>query len=208
MQYNFISNVSIQTDISCFPYWHQLKFINLFFSITGKTTKQIVIGLNDIEIQTVATNLEAILWILKYETLYNFEQIVEMVGIDNPGKENRFKIVIVVRSLFYNTTLTISFTSNEITTRVNSISYLYQSAGWLEREIWDMFGIKFNGNTDLRRILTDYGFSGHPLRKDFPLTGFREIYYDDSHKRILHEPVEMAQELRIFSFKYNGGIEK
>lgn len=163
--------------------------------------KQININTNDIELKTVANNLETALWILKYNTLTHFEQIVEITAVDVPTETNRFKVIYVLRSLLYNTTITLSFTTNETVAEIQSIAYLYQSATWLEREIWDMFGIKFNGNKDLRRILTDYGFKGHVMRKDFPLTGFHEIVYDDSEKHVSHEFVAMAQELRVFNFQ-------
>ena len=138
----------------------------------------------------------------------HFEQNIEIAAADIPTNNFRFKVIYVLRSLLYNSVITVSFTTNETDLKINSINYLYRSSTWLEREVWDMFGIKFNNNLDLRRILTDYGFNGHPLRKDFPLSGFKEIYYDDSSKYIVFEPVEMAQELRVFTFQKHANEHK
>jgi NADH:ubiquinone oxidoreductase subunit C len=102
-------------------------------------------------------------------------------------------------SISYNARIRIKTCIDEITP-ITSVTELYSSAGWWEREVWDMFGIFFSNHPDLRRILTDYGFQGHPLRKDFPLTGFVEVRYDDSEKRVINEPVEITQEFRYFDF--------
>lgn len=192
---------TVEFDYSKYVFWYQLKFINLFGLMALSVAKEFIISSNDIEIKTITKNIEALLWLLKYSSLTHFEQNIEMLAADAPTNNFRFKVIYVLRSLLYNSIITVSFTTNETDLKVNSINYLYQSSTWLEREIWDMFGIKFNNNFDLRRILTDYGFNGHPLRKDFPLSGFKEIYYDDSSKRIIFEPVELAQEFRVFTFQ-------
>lgn len=198
---SFNNAIEIEVDYSRYVFWYQLKFVNLFGLMAPSVIKEFVINSNDIEIKILAKNLEAILWLLKYNSLTHFEQNIEIVAADVPTNTSRFKVIYVLRSLLYNSVITISFITNETDLKVSSINYLYRSSTWFEREVWDMFGIKFNNNSDLRRILTDYGFNGHPLRKDFPLTGFKEIYYDDSSKRIIFEPVEMAQEFRVFSFQ-------
>lgn len=195
------SNMQKNNDVSKYVFWHHLKFINLFSVILNSLTKEWVLHKNEIEIKTTVKNIEALLWTLKYNSLNHFEQLIEIIAVDYPSQNHRFKVIYILRSLLYNMTIAISFTTHEIDPTVNSICYLYKSSIWLEREVWDMFGIKFNGNYDLRRILTDYGFSGHPLRKDFPLSGFKELYYDDSSKRIIVEPIQLAQELRIFTFQ-------
>jgi len=129
-----------------------------------------------------------------------FSQLVDIVAFDTPGKKYRFSIVYILYSLKFNTRIFIQIQTNE-THLIQSITPMYTAAGWMEREIWDFFGIFFLGHHDLRRILTDYGFNQNPLRKDFPLTGFMEIYYNDEQKRIVFEPVELAQEYRVFTLK-------
>jgi len=174
----------------------------MWIQISNAIPKEIILDRNDIEIKTIANNLESVLWILKYHSLLRFDQILDITAIDCPGSPNRFKVIYILRSLPYNSVISTSFTSMEVNTNINSMNYLFNNSSWLEREVWDMFGIRFHNNNELRRVLTDYGFNVHPLRKDVPLTGFKEIYYDDSSKRILYEPVEMAQELRVFTFQY------
>jgi len=195
------SNNTIEFDYSRYVFWYQLKFVNLFGRMAPLAIKEFVVNSNDIEIKTLAKSLEPILWLLKYNSLTHFEQNIEIVAADVPTSNSRFKVIYILRSLLYNSVITISFITAETDFKASSINYLYRSSTWLEREVWDMFGITFNSNTDLRRILTDYGFHGHALRKDFPLSGFKEIYYDDSSKRIIFELIEMAQELRAFGFQ-------
>lgn len=187
-------------DISYYVYWYLLKMSNLFYHLLFGRPHQIIISVNELEIKQLSVGLEANCWILKYNTCLKCEQIIDVLASDNPSYKNRYKISIVLRSLLHNMVVILSYTSDESTSKNRSLAYLYKSTEWLEREIWDMFGIPIKGNIDFRRILTDYGFMGYPLRKDFPLTGFSEIYYDDSKKRILYESIEMAQELRIFNF--------
>lgn len=129
-----------------------------------------------------------------------FTQLIDIVVSDVPGKKNRFSVCYLLLSHFYNTRLSLITKINEITP-LPSISYLFESANWLEREVWDMFGIFFSGHPDLRRILTDYGFSGHPLRKEFPLTGFKELSYIDHIQNLRYDSVILAQEYRIHIMK-------
>ncbi len=128
-----------------------------------------------------------------------FKVLIDVTAIDYPSRVLRFEIVYNLLSVSYNARIRIKTCIDETTT-IASITELYSSAGWWEREVWDMFGIFFSNHPDLRRILTDYGFQGHPLRKDFPLTGFVEVRYDDSEKRVINEPVEISQEFRYFDF--------
>lgn len=128
-----------------------------------------------------------------------FNQLVDICGVDFPERVERFEVVYNLLSLKHNCRLRVKVLANE-EDPVPSVIEVYKSAGWYEREVWDMFGIKFTGNADLRRILTDYGFEGHPLRKDFPLTGYVEVRYDDALKRVVYEPVKLVQDFRNFDF--------
>ena len=135
---------------------------------------------------------------LKKHTLTQCQQLIEISCSDNVSKTQRFSIVYVLNSIFYSNRILVRIQTNEVKP-VPSVTELFPSAGWLEREVYDLFGVFFYEHPDLRRILTDYGFNGHPLRKDFPLSGFIEIYYNDATKRLAYEPVELAQELRMYS---------
>ncbi len=128
-----------------------------------------------------------------------FKVLVDVTAVDYPSRDLRFEIVYNLLSIQYNSRIRIKTCIDEITPVTSSTS-IYSSAGWWEREVWDMFGIFFSGHPDLRRILTDYGFQGHPLRKDFPLTGYTEVRYDDSEKRVITENLELSQEFRYFDF--------
>ena len=136
---------------------------------------------------------------LKNHVNTQFKVLIDVTAVDYPSRTLRFEIVYNLLSISYNARTRIKTCVDEITP-IASITELYSSAGWWEREVWDMFGIFFSNHPDLRRILTDYGFQGHPLRKDFPLTGFVEVRYDDSEKRVINEPVEITQEFRYFDF--------
>ena len=134
---------------------------------------------------------------LKTNPKCQFTQLVDIAAIDYPGREKRFEVVYPLLSQAYSSRILVKTTCADLEP-VPSLSGLFSSAIWYEREQFDMFGIVFEGNPDLRRILTDYGFEGHPLRKDFPLTGYTEVRWDEEEKRIVHEPVEMTQEFRKF----------
>lgn len=136
---------------------------------------------------------------LKHHTNLDFKQLMDVTAVDYPNKKNRFELLYNFLSTTKNHRVILkSFVNNNRS--VVSLSALYNSCIWLEREVWDLFGIFFNQHPDLRRILTDYGFDGFPLRKDFPLTGYVEIRYDDEKKRVLQEPLEVSQEFRVFDF--------
>jgi len=128
-----------------------------------------------------------------------YKGLMDVTAVDYPSRALRFEIVYNLLSIDGNSRVRIKTCVDEVTP-VHSSTSLYSSAGWWEREVWDMFGIFFSGHPDLRRILTDYGFEGHPLRKDFPLTGYTEVRYDDSEKRVVTESLELTQEFRYFDF--------
>jgi NADH-quinone oxidoreductase subunit C len=128
-----------------------------------------------------------------------FKVMIDLCGVDYPDRPERFEVVYHLLSLRLNHRVRIKVATDE-ETPVPSITSLYSAAGWFEREAWDLFGIYFADNPDLRRLLTDYGFEGHPLRKDFPLTGYVEVRYDEDQKRVVYEPVKLKQEFRSFDF--------
>lgn len=129
----------------------------------------------------------------------NFISFVDLCGVDYPGRDQRFDVVYHLMSPKFNTRIRVRVLVGENETVPSTVS-IYPATEWFEREAYDMYGILFTGHPDLRRILTDYGFDGHPLRKDFPLTGFVETRYDDELKRVVYEPVELRQEFRNFDF--------
>ena len=143
------------------------------------------------------TKIDAALQFLKSDVECQFTQLIGVCGADYPQREKRFDVVYNMLSMVLNqrVRLKVQAAENEL---VPTASKIFSTAGWFEREIWDMYGIYFDGHEDLRRILTDYGFSGHPLRKDFPLTGYVELRYDDEEKRVVYEPVKLTQAYRNF----------
>ena len=130
---------------------------------------------------------------------HDYQQLMEIAGADYPSRAERFEVVYMLLSVTKNHRVMIKVTAAE-NTPVPTVTTLWPNAGWLEREVFDMYGVLFDGNTDLRRILTDYGFEGHPFRKDFPLTGYVELRYSEEDKRVVYEPVKLAQDLRQFDF--------
>ena len=128
-----------------------------------------------------------------------YQQLMEIAGADYPSRPERFEVVYMLLSLTKNHRIMVKCTASE-STPVPTVTTLWANAGWLEREVFDMYGVLFAGNTDLRRILTDYGFEGHPFRKDFPLTGYTELRYSEDEKRVVYEPVDLPQDLRQFDF--------
>ena len=126
-------------------------------------------------------------------------QLIDITAVDYPDRENRFTVVYNVLSVDLNARIRVK-TEVDGLTSIESVTALYPCAAWWEREVWDMFGIFFTNHPDLRRILTDYGFQGHPLRKDFPVTGYTEVRYDETEKRVIYEPLELSQEFRSFDF--------
>ncbi len=130
---------------------------------------------------------------------HEYQQLMEIAGADYPERSERFELVYMLLSLTRNHRIMVKCTTDEATP-VRTVTTLWPNAGWLEREVFDMFGVTFAGHQDLRRILTDYGFEGHPFRKDFPMTGYVELRYSEDEKRVVYEPVELAQDMRVFDF--------
>jgi len=128
-----------------------------------------------------------------------FKILMDITGVDYPSRKERFEVVYNLLSLKHNQRIRVKLLTDEATP-VPSVIEVFPTAGWLERETWDMYGIFFTGNPDLRRILTDYGFDGHPLRKDFPLTGYVEVRYDPEKQRVVYEPVKLPQAFRNFDY--------
>jgi NADH/F420H2 dehydrogenase subunit C len=136
---------------------------------------------------------------LRDNTNCQFRTIIDLCVVDYPERTNRFEVVYNLLSVKYNIRLRVKTSVNEITP-VDSITPIFKGANWFEREAWDLYGVFFSGHPDLRRILTDYGFEGHPMRKDFPLSGYVEVRYDEVQKRVVCEPIELSQEYRDFNF--------
>ena len=162
-------------------------------------TNSLQIADDEIVISSAATSLLRLIQFLKEDQNCKFNILIDICGVDYPEKDKRFEIVYHFLSLSVNRRIRVKLMTDE-GTKIPSIVDLFPSAGWYEREVYDLFGVIFSGNTDLRRLLTDYGFKGHPLRKDFPLTGYVEVRYDEEQKRVIYEPVKLTQEFRNFDF--------
>ena len=149
--------------------------------------------------KTSVNEIIEVIKFLKLDERFKFKQLIDIAAIDYPNEEKRFEMVYLLLSIENNIRLKISikFESNE---KIPSLVKIFPSANWMEREIFDMYGIKFTNHPDLRRILTDYNFKGHPLRKDFPLTGFNEVRYSEKEKKVIYEPVKLEQNYRNFDF--------
>jgi NADH-quinone oxidoreductase subunit C len=150
----------------------------------------------------VSVKREAILRVLTFlrdDPMCLFKQLSDICGVDYPVRAERFDVVYNLLSLKHNKRIRVKVTTDE-ENPVASVTGLYSAAGWFEREAWDLYGIYFADHPDLRRLLTDYGFEGHPMRKDFPLTGYVEVRYDEDQKRVVYEPVRLKQEFRSFDF--------
>ncbi|VEN60408.1 unnamed protein product [Callosobruchus maculatus] len=152
---------------------------------------------NELEVLVVPDGISCVMQFLKDHHNCQFESLIDLTGADVPTRLYRFEIAYNLLSLRYNTRMRVKTYTDELTP-LDSICDVYKSANWMEREVWDLFGVFFANHPDLRRIMTDYGFQGHPLRKDFPMSGYVELRYDDEKKRVVCEPVEFAQEFRKF----------
>ena len=155
---------------------------------------------SELTIEIDENNLIEVIQFLKSNERCKFKQLIDIAGVDYPDSEKRFQLVYLLLSHQNNIRIKVStqFQLNQI---INSITKIFPSANWMEREVFDMYGIKFKNHPDLRRILTDYGFKGHPLRKDFPLTGFNEVRYSEKEKKVIYEPVKLEQNYRNFDFE-------
>ena len=173
------------------------KFINseLTSSINSSYIKHdnIYLNINHEELVNVIT-------FLKTNNESKFRQLVEITAVDYPENENRFKMVYLLLSHEHNKRVIVNFFVKE-SDLISSITSIYPSANWMEREVFDMYGLNFKNHPDLRRILTDYGFEGHPLRKDFPLTGHNEVRYSEEQKKVIYEPVKLEQNYRNFDYE-------
>lgn len=183
-----------------------LNFVENLLYTVPKYIRNIEILDNEIILTVSSSNLKKILNFLKKHASFQVVQLIDITAIDLLVSAERFILVYQLLSLRFNFRITIKVflekNSNSLFSEiVPSVIEIYKSAGWLEREVWDMFGIFFSGHTDLRRILTDYGFQGFPLRKDFPLTGFCELRYDEELKTVFYDSLELSQEFRFFDFQ-------
>ena len=155
---------------------------------------------NQIYVEIDKEDLVDVILFIKTNKDIKFRQLIDITVVDYPEETRRFKIVYLFLSHEFNQRMILSYFINENEV-ISSITSVFPSANWMEREVFDMYGIKFKNHPDLRRILTDYGFKGHPLRKDFPLTGFNEVRYSEKEKKVIYEPVKLEQNYRNFDFE-------
>lgn len=206
---SLLSQIEAKQHFVKFIFWKQSYEIgqkaNIFFlTVYKKVLKNLCktgITLNkntDVIIKTNLKNLLAVLYFLNKSSLLQFKQLIDIVCYDKPEKLWRFTLHYLLFSVIYNANIIVSLKTSELMP-VPTITKLYLSGFWLEREVWDLFGVFFEKNTKLSRILTDYGFTFHPLRKDFPLTGFKEVSYSYSEHRMISTNVELSQESRFFA---------
>ncbi|MGB3389663.1 MAG: NADH-quinone oxidoreductase subunit C [Pseudaminobacter sp.] len=158
-----------------------------------------VLAYGELTLSVSAADLVSVATFLRNDVQCQFVSFIDISGADYPAREKRFDVVYHLLSPRQNLRIRLKVATDE-NTPVPSLTGVYPGADWFEREAYDLYGILFSGHPDLRRLLTDYGFEGHPLRKDFPLTGFVEVRYDDEAKRVVYEPVELKQEFRNFDF--------
>ncbi len=157
------------------------------------------VGLGELVIAVHRGAIIKVLTFLRDDANCQFRLLVDVCGVDYPERESRFEVVYNLLSVTQNQRIRVKLSTDE-TTPVPSVTGVFSTAGWFEREAWDLYGIFFSDHPDLRRILTDYGFEGHPMRKDFPLTGYVEVRYDEEQKRVVYEPVKLSQAFRSFDF--------
>ena len=170
--------------------------------ITGEAASHVmksesVVG--ELILWTTPASVTQLLTFLRDNPRCLFNMLVDVCGVDYPEREQRFEVVYNLLSLPHNLRIRVKLATDEATP-VPSVATIYRTAGWFEREAWDLYGIFFSDHDDLRRLLTDYGFEGHPMRKDFPLTGYVEVRYDEEQKRVVYETVKLTQEFRSFDF--------
>jgi len=173
------------------------KYGQYLLSCLPKYIQQFTIWKDELSIHIPPSGVIPVMTFLKYHTAAEYTQISDITAVDYPTKDQRFEVVYNLLSVRHNSRIRVKTYADEATP-VPSVCSLYDGANWYEREVYDLFGVFFVGHPDLRRIMTDYGFDGHPLRKDFPMTGYTEIRYDEEKKRIVVEPLEMTQAYRNF----------
>ena len=167
--------------------------------LSSKIQESLILN-DELSINVNDDDLIEVLQFLKSHEELKFRQLIDLAGVDYPDEEKRFQLVYLLLSHEKNIRIKVitKFNSDQL---INSITKIFPSANWMEREVFDMYGIKFKNHPDLRRILTDYGFKGHPLRKDFPLTGFNEVRYSEKEKKVIYEPVKLEQNYRNYDFE-------
>ncbi|KHC52730.1 NADH (or F420H2) dehydrogenase, subunit C [Candida albicans P60002] len=174
------------------------KFGTYIMACLPKYVQQFSVWKDELTIYVAPSAILPTMLFLKNNTACQFKQVSDVTAADYPSRTNRFDVVYNLLSVRHNSRIRVKTYANE-TTAVPSITPLFNGANWFERETYDLFGVFFEGHPDLRRILTDYGFEGHPLRKDFPTTGYTEVRYDEEKKRIIYEPLELTQAWRNFT---------
>ena len=167
--------------------------------ILGAHCIQSQINYDELTIEVYPGSIARVLTILRDNLEFKFRVLLDICGVDYPGELPRFKVVYHLLSLEHNQRIRVKV-STDPENPIPSIVSIFSSANWYEREVWDLYGIPFSDHPDLRRIMTDYNFEGHPLRKDFPLTGYVEVHYDDQEKRVVYEPLNLTEDYRTFDF--------
>ncbi len=157
------------------------------------------VRLGELMVWTTRDQVVRLMKFLRDDSNCLFKLLADVCGVDYPDEEERFEVVYNLLSIKHNQRIRVKLTTDE-DQPVPSVSGVFSCAGWFEREVWDLYGVFFSGHPDLRRILTDYGFEGHPMRKDFPLTGYVEVRYDEEQRRVVYEPVRLPQDFRNFDF--------
>lgn len=178
----------------------QFFFLNYCKKIAPKFIQNVKIKDCELIIKSLSKNISFIIDLLKNKINMQFNQLIDIIVVDQPQEVFRFKTIYLLLSVNFNCRLYLITRCQEAKS-LFSLSKFFKSAGWLEREVWDMYGIFIQNHPDLRRILTDYGFIGHPLRKDFPLFGFKEVFFNEKTKKITYYPVNIDQNFRSFNFK-------
>ncbi len=176
------------------------KLEKLINSELSSKIKNSYIENEELLIEIAEGDLIDVIQFLKSNESSKFKQLIDIAGVDYPENEKRFELVYLFLSHEHNLRIKVLI-KFQIDQSINSLTKIFPSANWMEREVFDMYGIKFKNHPDLRRILTDYGFKGHPLRKDFPLTGFNEVRYSEKDKKVIYEPVKLEQNYRNFDFE-------
>ncbi len=167
--------------------------------VLGETSLHVLVERDELTLFVARTRIADALLALRDDPDVAMTQLIDICGVDYPERPERFEVVYHLLSLRHNWRLRVKIQTDEISL-VPSVTNVYSAAGWFEREACDMYGIMFTGNADMRRLLTDYGFEGHPQRRDFPLTGYTEVRYDNEQRRIVYEPVQLVQDFRNFDF--------
>jgi NADH-quinone oxidoreductase subunit C len=168
-------------------------------NLLGDEVVRVEVAVGELTVTVKRESVAKVLAHLRDDSNCCLNQLIDVCGVDYPERENRFEVVYHLLSLRQNHRVRVKVEVGE-GVPVPSVAGVFSAAGWFERETWDLYGILFSEHPDLRRILTDYGFEGHPMRKDFPLTGYVEVRYDDAQKRVVYEPVKLTQEFRTFDF--------